>query len=129
MYKFRTIKLIIMALTTSFLIAASSSHASAKNYYGAIAYSPSTQAMGWAYDYNTKWAANNAALKKCRKHASDCRIATWFRNACGAIAVGGNGGWGAHWGHSVKNAKWKARKTCKRHDSYCKVRRWVCTTR
>jgi len=120
-------KAIIITLITGLFLAFTTGQASAKDYFGAIAISPSTKAMGWSYDYSSKWKANNTALKKCRKYASDCRIATWFRNACGAVAVGQNGGWGAQWGHNIKNAKWKARKTCRKYDSNCKVKRWVCT--
>ncbi len=122
-------KAIILTLITGLFLAITASQASAKNYFGAIAISPSTKAMGWSFDYSSKWKANNKALQKCRQYASDCRIATWFRNACGAVAIGQNGGWGAHWGNSIKNAKWKARKTCRKHDNNCKVKRWVCTKR
>lgn len=118
-----------LILMTSFALIASPSTAEAKNKFGAIAISPSSKAMGWSYNYNSKWKANQVALNKCYKYASDCKIAVWFRNACGAVAVGANGGWGAHWGHSVKNAKWKAKKTCRKYDSYCQVKRWVCTDR
>lgn len=116
-------------LLTGLLIGANTAPAFAKNKYGAIAVSPSTKALGWSYNYNSKSYAQSVALAHCRKHASDCRIANWFRNACGAIAFGRNGGWGADWGTSVGNAKWKAVKRCRRHDSGCKAVRWVCTDR
>ncbi len=114
---------ILLALTLN------TSTAFAKDYYGAIALSPSNKAMGWSYNYNSRWKAEQVALKKCRKYAGDCRIGTWFRNACGAIAVGRNGGWGADWGRNVKQAKWKSRKMCRKYDKGCKVKRWVCTQR
>ncbi|MBO6548791.1 MAG: DUF4189 domain-containing protein [Rhizobiales bacterium] len=123
---FTAIAFIFMA---SLMFVTSITDAQARNKFGAIAISPSSKAMGWSYNYNSKWKANQVALKKCRQYASDCRIATWFRNACGAVAVGANGGWGANWGRSIKNAKWKAKKACRKYDSYCQVRRWVCTDR
>lgn len=122
-------KTVIALIALSCLMALTPAKAGNPNYYGAIAISPSSKAMGWSYDFRSKWKAERAALARCRQHASDCRIATWFRNACGAVAVGHNGGWGAHWGASVKNANWRAKKTCNKHDSYCEVKRWVCTTR
>lgn len=125
----KTLTSIAFILMASLLFVTSVTTAHAKNKFGAIAISPSSKAMGWSFNYNSKWKANQVALKKCRKYASDCKIGVWFRNACGAIAVGNNGGWGANWGHSVKNAKWKAKKTCSKFDSYCKVKRWVCTDR
>lgn len=124
-----TITSIAFILMASLLFVTSASTAHAKNKFGAIAISPSSKAMGWSFNYNSKWKANQVALNKCRKYASDCKIGVWFRNACGAVAVGTNGGWGAHWGNSVKSAKWKAKKTCRKYDSYCQVKRWVCTDR
>jgi serine/threonine-protein kinase len=124
-----TITSIAFILMASLLFVTSATTAHAKNKFGAIAISPSSKAMGWSYNYNSKWKANQVALNKCRKYASDCKIGVWFRNACGAVAVGANGGWGAHWGNSVKSAKWKAKKTCRKYDSYCKVKRLVCTDR
>ncbi len=121
--------LIALVMLTCMVLVSAGSDAQAKNKYGAIAISPSSKAMGWSYNYNSKWKANQVALQKCYQHASDCKIATWFRNACGAVAVGSNGGWGAAWGRSIKQAKWKARKTCRKYDSHCKARRWVCTDR
>ena len=118
---------ILLTMSMVFLFA-SSAIARADNY-GAIAVSPSTKALGWSYDYKSIGAAKNVALANCRKHANDCRIANWFRNSCGAIAVGANGGWGADWGNTIKQAKWKARKRCHQHDRHCKTIRWVCTTR
>jgi hypothetical protein len=43
----------------------------AADNYGAIAYSPSTGAHGWSYDYGSRSAAENVALAGCRKHAGD----------------------------------------------------------
>ncbi len=125
----KSITAVAFIFMASLMFVSSITDAQARNKFGAIAISPSSKAMGWSYNYNSKWKANQVALRKCRQYASDCRIATWFRNACGAVAVGANGGWGAHWGRSIKNAKWKAKKMCRRHDSYCQVRRWVCTDR
>ena len=62
----------------------------AQNNYGAIAYSPSTHAIGWSYDYGSRAAAEDAALVNCRKQANDC-VTHWFYNACAALAVGSAG--------------------------------------
>lgn len=121
--------LIALVMLTCMVIVSAGSEAQARNKFGAIAISPSSKAMGWSYNYNSKWKANQVALQKCYQHASDCKIATWFRNACGAVAVGANGGWGAAWGRNISQAKWKAKKTCHKYDSYCQPKRWVCTDR
>ena len=70
--------------------------ATAQTNYGAIAYSPSTHAIGWSYDYGSRDAAEEAALVNCRKQANDC-VTYWFHNACGALAVG-SAGYGMAWG-------------------------------
>ncbi|GJM02108.1 MAG: hypothetical protein DHS20C08_06090 [Rhodomicrobium sp.] len=116
-------------LVASLIFGLSAAPAYAGNNYGAIAVSPSTKALGWSYNYKSKAYAKSVALAHCRKHASDCRIANWFRNSCGAIAFGKKGGWGADWGRSIKQAKWKAVKRCRKHDYGCKAVRWVCTDR
>ena len=118
----------ILAVMSVFFVFTTTAIAKADNY-GAIAVSPSSKALGWSYDYKSIGGAKRAALANCRKHAGDCKIANWFRNSCGAIAVGSNGGWGADWGNTIKQAKWKARKKCRQYDSNCKAIRWVCTTR
>lgn len=101
----------------------------AADNYGAIAYSPSTGAHGWSYDYNSRSAAESVALANCRKHAGDCVIPIWFRNACGALAVGAGNGYGSGWGTSRSIAEGYALKTCRQHTSGCAIRRWACTTR
>ena len=102
--------------------------AAAQDNYGAIAYSPSTGAPGWSFDYGSRAAAENVALASCRKHAGDCVIPIWFRNACGALAVGSNG-YGSGWGTSRKLAESYALQTCRKNTGGCSIRRWACTTR
>jgi len=96
--------------------------------YGAIAYSPTTRAHGWAYDYATQADAEAAALANCRKHASDCLVPVWFRNACGALAVGPRG-YGSGWGTDQSIAEGYALQTCRQYSDSCVIQRWVCTTR
>ena len=106
-------------------------HASAYavDYYGAIAYSQDTDAHGWAYDYKSQIEAESAAMLECAKHGGGCKIATWCKNACCALAVGRGYGWGADWGRSKEEAQKLAVRRCNQHTSNCSVRRWVCTTR
>ena len=102
--------------------------AAARDNYGAIAYSPSTKADGWAYDYASRAAAEGAALSNCRQNAGDCTVPIWFRNACGALAVGSNG-YGSGWGSNRRRAETYALSTCRKNTSGCSVKRWACTTR
>lgn len=99
------------------------------NNFGAIAFSPGSGALGWSFDYRSRASAENVALSSCFKHAGDCRIATWFTNACGAIAVGNGNGWGAYWANTRHGAENKAMKLCYQRTGNCSVRRWVCTTK
>jgi serine/threonine-protein kinase len=96
--------------------------------FGAIAYSPSTGANGWAYDYTSRGEAESIALTNCRKYANDCVIPVWFRNACGALATGPKG-YGSGWGTDRSIAEKYALQSCGQHSSGCTVQRWVCTTR
>jgi Domain of unknown function (DUF4189) len=98
-----------------------------EGYYGAIAYSPTNRAHGWAYDYPSRQAAERRALALCGRHAEDCIVPVWFRNACGALAVGSDG-YGSGWGPSRKSAEGQAVQSCRRYSGGCAVVRWVCTS-
>ena len=100
----------------------------AANRFGAIAYSASTGAQGWAYDYPSREAAEAAALANCGQHAADCGVPIWFQNACGALAVGPSG-WGSGWGVTQALAETYALQVCAQNSTACNVQRWVCTSR
>jgi serine/threonine-protein kinase len=102
--------------------------AAAQDNYGAIAYSPSTGAHGWAYDYGSRAAAEQVALSNCGQHADDCVVPIWFRNACGALAVGADG-YGSGWGSNRNLAERYALQSCRKYTSGCWIKRWACTTR
>lgn len=89
--------------------------------FGAIAYSQSSGSYGWATDFPTRRAAENAALASCQERANDCSVAVWFSNACGALAVGGDGGWGADWGRNLRAAENKARHVCTGYSYDCRI--------
>ena len=99
----------------------------AADYFGAIAYSPSSGAHGWAKDHQSRRAAEHAAVSACSKHAEDCRSVMWFKNGCGALAVSGKAyGWG--WGTTQKLADNQALKACEKLGPDCKVASRACTT-
>ena len=118
----------IIALCSWSCVTFFSAAAAHANYYGAIAYSPATGAQGYSYDWSSKAAAEQRALKECKARGSGCQVAIWFRNACGAIAVGSSG-WGSGWGATSAIAGAQAKKSCSGYSSDCEVIRWVCTTR
>ena len=99
----------------------------ATDYFGAIAYSATSGAHGWAKDHPSREAAERAALAACRKHAKDCRNVLWFKNGCGALAVSAKAyGWG--WGSTQALADAEAVKACAKHAKGCKVTSKACTT-
>src|ERR1700721_2328378 len=76
--------------------------ATARDYYGAIAYSNSTGALGWSYDYGSRGEAEDAALSECH---GGCSAVLWFRNAYGAIATASDHSYGAGWATSRGRAE------------------------
>lgn len=93
--------------------------------FGAIAYSSSTGKTGNSWNYSRSADAHNAALASCDQ--DDCKVAIWFKNACGALAVGNNGCWEAHWGVSRSDAENKSLNSCSQRCSDCKIISWACT--
>ncbi len=102
--------------------------AQAQNF-GAIAYSPTSTSYGYAFDYSNRHDAEVAAMNNCRAYAGDCRVAIWFRNACGAVAVGNGNAWGSAWGNSQSEAEYAAINVCSGYAGGCATRVWSCTTR
>lgn len=100
----------------------------ARDYFGALSYSRTTRAHGYANDQPTREDAEAAAITACSDLATDCEAVMWFGNACGALAVGPDG-WGSHWDVSQQGAEKKALDACKEYSKDCVVVRWVCTTR
>jgi uncharacterized protein DUF4189 len=53
---------------------------------------------------------------------SDCEIAAWFYNSCGAIAASDNGSWGGAQGGNEQRAQLGAQARCvKEGGKNCKV--------
>ena len=96
------------------------------NQYGAIAYSPSTRAIGLSSDQPSREEAARVALALCGK--SDCRFAAWFRNGCGALAIGEGGGWGTGVGTSQIYAERYALEVCSDYAMRCRIQHQVCVT-
>ncbi len=102
--------------------------ARAQDRFGAIAFSPSTGAFGFSNDHPSQSDAEAGALAECRKRAGGCQSSSWFRNACGALAVGEYGGWGTDWGNERAAAEANALNMCRRYTNNCSVLRAVCTS-
>lgn len=95
------------------------------NYMG-IAYSPKTDAIGWAFDAETKEAATQTALKNCPQ--KDCKLVVWANGEknCVAVAKGARGGYGYAYGEGQEKAETKAMAACAKFTKDCSIRKTVC---
>jgi serine/threonine-protein kinase len=98
----------------------------AEDHFGAIAFSNSSGALGWAYDNGSRGGAEEQALQQC---GPGCEIAIWFKNACGAIATTPDHAYGTGWASERGEAEEIAIGECHKHGGNCSVAKWVCTTR
>jgi len=100
--------------------------------FGAIAFSAKTQARGFSYDWANRASAEASAMKACRSDRTpapkDCAVTIWFYNNCGALSTSGDGGWGAGYGSSRRQAEANAVQYCRNAGgTSCAVRRSYCT--
>jgi serine/threonine-protein kinase len=93
--------------------------------WGSIAYSPSSQTAGRSYNWPSQEDAEISALNYCGR--SDCEYAISFQNACGAVAVGDNGGWAGGWDYDDASAQLAAIANCSAYDVGCDVVSWQCS--
>ena len=103
------------------------STAALADYFGAIAFSQDSGSVGYSYDYGGQSGAEQRALVECGNQA--CMVVVWFRNACGALAIGDGNGYGTGWAATRGEAENIAMSNCNQNSSSCGVTRWVCTTR
>ena len=102
--------------------------ANAQELFGAFAYSVKEKKHGWAINFPTKEAAEQAALVHCQKNAETCQNILWFRNACGALVTGPEG-FAAEWAEDQTDAVNKALKACATRSGSCAVTATHCTAK
>lgn len=101
--------------------------------FGAIAVTESIGGyFGYSWAWNSKAQAESVALANCDKRAGRkgaCRIATWFSNRCGALAMGPDGIWNADDATSKRDASAKALNDCNKRagPGKCTVEVSVCS--
>lgn len=94
--------------------------------FGAIAYSPSTGGYGYSFKYANRTEAEKRAVKECGK--SDCEVATWFFNNCGALATDSKGAWGGGHGDNERGAQVAAQTRCtKEGGTKCEIKFTQCS--
>ncbi len=122
--------LLVFGLALVAVLTVTTGNAFAYDYYGAIAYSPDTRSHGYSYNNPSRARAEAEALARCQTYGEGCTVATWFVNACGALALADEGnGYGAAWGGNRGVAEKNALNICTESNSGCHVERWVCTSR
>lgn len=117
----------IRMLATAALVATAGPGLALADSYGAISLSPANGATGWSHSYASRWEAEEAAQGFCYQNAGDCVVAIWFKNACGAVARGPDGGWGSAWAANSRRAQSAAVASCSNHSYNCRVIRWQCS--
>lgn len=110
-------------LSALLLVSALASFAEARDIeidtgsYGAIAYSPSTGAYGYSYNYRTRRTAEQVALGYC--DADDARVVAWVNFGFAALVKADDGSWGAatSFGEGSTNLEAinRARRACEEH--------------
>ena len=97
----------------------------AQDAYGSIYFSQNSDggyAAGWGWNYGDLGMARQAARNECRSRGgTNCFEVQWFRNACGALAVGSGNGYGHDWDTSRNAARNGALNQCRRYNQNCSV--------
>jgi hypothetical protein len=109
-----------LALASALPQPAFAARPSQRGAWGAIAYSTTTGAYGFAVDQASRRAAETQAFRQC----GDCDVMKTFRGACGAIAEAEKHyAWDT--GPSREIAEMKARRKC--GADACRISVWACT--
>lgn len=96
--------------------------------YGAIAYGPSTGALGWSYKQDTREEAESVALEKCGARGEDCEVEVSFNDTCAAVSAGDTGRPSWALGATAREAQVNALERCRREGGRrCGVKKSVCS--
>jgi len=96
--------------------------------YGAIAYSKSTGAFGFSYEFPNSEEANELALSKCSQNAQDCYVVISFSNLCASVVADSRRE--VYWGHAASRgeAQRQAMSACRNDGGVdCDVKVWACS--
>ena len=119
-------RLATAAAVTAFLALAGGATTAAADSFGALAFSTSSGAAGRSYDYDSRDEAEERALQECGR---GCEVVLWFKDACGALAVGEGNGYGTGWASSRSEAEGLAIDYCRKNTGGCEIAQWACTSR
>ena len=93
--------------------------------HGSISFSQESDggyAWGIAWSFNSRADALAEAGDQCREYGgSYCTEVGWFQEACGALAIGDDNGYGAGWGDTTVEAERDALSQCRAANDNCRV--------
>ncbi len=93
--------------------------------HGSIAFSQEANggyAWGIAWSFDSSAGARAEALGQCRAHdGTRCSQVGWFQEACGALAIGDDNGYGTGWGATAAAAKRNALAQCRVSNNDCRI--------
>jgi len=99
--------------------------------FGAIAFSPSTGAYGYSFDYSSRNEAERRAIAECkaRDGGGDCATEIWFYDNCAALAVGASTARHAAYAADKAAASRRALEACKGRNggAACEIKASVCS--
>ncbi len=99
--------------------------------HGSIAFSQhddGSYAWGIAWSFETSLGANAEALAQCRAHdGTACEEVGWFQEACGALAVGDENGYGTGWASTETAARADALEQCHAVNDECRIEASECS--
>ena len=92
---------------------------------GSIAFSQESDggyAWGIAWSFDSRSDALTGAVDQCQAYGgSDCVEVGWFEEACGALAIGDENGYGTGWGATIAAAERDALAQCRAVNQNCRV--------
>ena len=93
--------------------------------HGSIAFSQDADgayAWGIAWSFDSSAGAEAEALGQCREYGgTQCAEAGWFQEACGALAIGDDNGYGTGWGATTGEAERDALAQCRAVNDDCRI--------
>ena len=101
--------------------------------WGSIAFSQDPSGgYTWAIVWNSSGAeqAKQAGLEVCQREGGEsCQDVGWFRNACGALALGDGNGFGTGGGETTDKAERAALERCRVSNRNCRIEVSRCSDR
>ena len=117
----KLVKLLCTLVLCPVMVVLASPPAFAESRYGSVVFSPESgggYAWGIAWSYDSRSAARQRAVRECRgRGGTNCGELVWFRDACGALAIGDSNDSGSGWGTTIALAERGALESCRSYGN------------